>query len=413
MTSGPDKTSPPVSIGMAQLTTMAFHGENMEPKVVELLGRVEADPADAAALLDLATIHFLLGHEEAGQAYQDAALLRSQVFRDGASGTGQPAVRLLAFAAPGDLMSNVPIQFLIENSDIQLDVLYVVPGEDLPEKVPDHDMAMVIVGESGPNREVLERIAAFADLWPRQPVLNDPRKVLQLSRDGVSTLLAGAPDIRIPATARVDPDTLARLGRGEEELAGLLPDGSFPVIARPLNSHAGKGLAKLDTPAAIATYLALQPADDYYLSSFVDYRGADGMFRKYRIVMIDGRPFVCHMAVSAHWMIHYLNADMRESAGKRAEEARAFATFDEDFARRHAPAFAAMYERIGLDYFAMDCAETPDGRLLVFEADTAMIVHAMDPPDIFPYKPPQMRRIFTAFQDMLRRIKRAGPACST
>jgi hypothetical protein len=403
---------------MAHLTTMAFHGEDMVPKIVELLGRVEADPADAAALLDLATIHFLLGHEESGQAYQDAALSRRQVYRDGSAhmggdGDGDAAVRLLAFAAPGDLMSNVPIQFLIEGSDIRLDVLYVLPGEDLPESVPDHDMAMVIVGESGPNREILERIAAFADLWPRQPVLNDPRKVLQLSRDGVSALLAGAPDIRIPATVRVAPDLLAALGRGEVELAELLPDGSFPVIARPLNSHAGKGLAKLDTPAAIATYLALQPADGYYLSSFVDYRGADGMFRKYRIVMIDGRPYVCHMAVSAHWMIHYLNADMRESAGKRAEEAHAFATFDEDFARRHAAAFAAMFERIGLDYFAMDCAETPDGRLLVFEADTAMIVHAMDPPDIFPYKPPQMRRIFAAFQDMLRRVKRTGPACST
>lgn len=410
-----DKICPPVSLGMAHLTTMAFHGEDMVPKAVELLGRVKADPADAAALLDLATIHFLLGHEENGQAYQDAALSHQQIYRDGSAhrGDGEPAVRLLAFAAPGDMMSNIPVQFLIENSDIQLDVLYVVPGQDLPQSVPDHDMAMVIAGESGPNREILERIAAFADLWPRQPVLNDPRKVLQLSRDGVSALLAGAPAICIPATARVAPDLLAALGTGEVGLAELLPDGSFPLIVRPLNSHAGKGLAKLDTPAAIATYLALQPADGYYLSSFVDYSGTDGMFRKYRIVMIGGRPYVCHMAVSAHWMIHYLNADMRESAEKRAEEARAFATFDEDFARRHAAAFAAMYERIGLDYFAMDCAETPDGRLLVFEADTAMIVHAMDPPDIFPYKPPQMRRIFTAFQDMLRRIKRTGSACST
>jgi hypothetical protein len=392
---------------MARLTTMAFHGENMVPPAIELLKRSEADPGDSAALLDLSTIHFLLGHEEAGQAYQDRALALDQVYRDHTDTAGEDGVRLLAFAAPGNLMANVPIQFLIEGSDIRLDVLYVVPGMDLPERVPGHDMAMVIVGESEPNREVLERIAAFADLWPCPPVLNDPRKVLQLSRDGVSTLLAGAPGIRIPATTRVDPETLGRLGRGEVPLTDLLPDGSFPIIARPLDSHAGKGLAKLDDPSTIALYLAAQPAEGYYLSSFVDYRGADGMFRKYRIALIDGKPFVCHMAVSGHWMIHYLNADMRESAEKRAEEARAFATFDEDFAARHADAFAAMANRIGLDYFAMDCAETPDGELLVFEADTAMIVHAMDPPDIFPYKAPQMRRIFKAFQDMLRRIKPA------
>ena len=47
-------------------------------------------------------------------------------------------------------------------------------------------------------------------------------------------------------------------------------------------------------------------------------------------------------------------------------------------------------------------AETRDGRLLVFEADTAAIIHLMDPPDLFPYKPPQMRKVFAAFEAMLR-----------
>jgi hypothetical protein len=35
-----------------------------------------------------------------------------------------------------------------------------------------------------------------------------------------------------------------------------------------------------------------------------------------------------------------------------------------------------------------------------------MIVHDMDPPDLFPYKKPQMRKVFDAFEAMLRR--RAG-----
>jgi hypothetical protein len=46
---------------------------------------------------------------------------------------------------------------------------------------------------------------------------------------------------------------------------------------------------------------------------------------------------------------------MAESADKRAEEAL---DFDEDFAARHAAAFAGLVERLGLDYFAIDCAET-------------------------------------------------------
>jgi hypothetical protein len=56
----------------------------------------------------------------------------------------------------------------------------------------------------------------------------------------------------------------------------------------------------------------------------------------------------------------------------------------------------------------VDCAETRDGRLLVFEADNTAIVHDMDPPDVFPYKPPQMRKIFAAFTAMLSRHACAG-----
>ena len=59
-----------------------------------------------------------------------------------------------------------------------------------------------------------------------------------------------------------------------------------------------------------------------------------------------------------------------------------------------------------LDYFAIDCGELPDGSLLLFEADVAMIVHAMDPPDMFPYKAPQMRKVFAAFTAMLRNYAR-------
>ena len=43
-----------------------------------------------------------------------------------------------------------------------------------------------------------------------------------------------------------------------------------------------------------------------------------------------------------------------------------------------------MAERFGLEYVGVDCAELPDGKLLVFEGDTAMVVHDMDPPDLYP-----------------------------
>ena len=181
----------------------------------------------------------------------------------------------------------------------------------------------------------------------------------------------------------------------------------FPLIARPTGSHAGEGLRKIDSRADLDAYLAETEGPAHYVAPFVDYSGADGLFRKYRIVLIEGAPFAVHMAVSPRWMVHYLNADMIDNPAHRAEEARFMANFDQDFARRHAIALHAVWRRAGLDYVLLDCAETRDGELLIFEAGTAMIIHALDPKDLFPYKAPQMTKIFAAFQDMLRR--RAAP----
>ncbi|WP_239988827.1 ATP-grasp domain-containing protein [Paramagnetospirillum kuznetsovii] len=390
---------PQLSYGMAKLTGMAFRGENMMPLALELNARIDADASDTAAMMDLATIHILWGQEERAKLYQSHAFCQQRIYRDPCH--RDTSIRLLALAAPGNLMANSPIQFLLEDSDICLDILYIVPGTVFPEITPDHDVVMVIVGESDDSHEILECISGSTDRWPCP--INDPRSVLNLSRDSVSSLLAEAPGIFIPSTIRAVPPELMQLGLGQVALSEVLPGAKFPIIVRPLDSHAGIGLEKLDEPAAIASYLLAHPADEYYLSSFIDYRSQGGMFRKYRIVVIDGCPYVCHMAVSSNWMVHYLNAGMYESAEKRDEEAKAFTTFDSDFAKRHAVAFKALVDCLNLDYFAIDCAETTDGRLFIFEVGTAMIVHAMDPEDVFPYKRPQMQRIFHAFQEMLHR----------
>ena len=139
----------------------------------------------------------------------------------------------------------------------------------------------------------------------------------------------------------------------------------------------------------------------FFISRFVDYASDDGLFRKYRVVFVDGRPYACHMAIADRWDIWYLNAGMSESAAKRLEEETFMRTFDIGFGRRHQSALAAMADRIGLDYFTVDCAETKTGRLLIFEADNTAVVHNMDSPELFPYKPPQMRKMFDAFAAML------------
>jgi hypothetical protein len=156
----------------------------------------------------------------------------------------------------------------------------------------------------------------------------------------------------------------------------------------------------------LASYLEGRDEELFFISRFVDYSAKDALFRKYRIVFIDGAPYACHMAIADRWDIWYLNAGMSESAEKRLEEETWMHTFDIGFGRRHQAALAAMADRVGLEYFTIDCAETWDGSLLIFEADNTAVVHNMDHAHVFPYKPPQMRKIFDAFAAML--VRHAG-----
>ncbi|MEQ1667437.1 MAG: RimK family alpha-L-glutamate ligase [Sulfuriferula sp.] len=390
---------PPQLIGLPTLMRMALQGEDLTPLGTDLLAYIAEYPQAAYALMDLSTVFQLMHHPALGLEMQVQALQLQQLYTVQNHASSQ-ALRLLVMMSPGDLMSNTPVEFLVADEDVHLDLLYVDATLPLPELVPDHDVLFVAVGESDQNRDVLAFIASFIQVWPR-PVLNQPVQIAQVARDIVSAALQAETSVLIPQTARVSRAQLADIVSGQQPLAALIDVPDFPVIVRPVDSHAGRDLARVDSRDALAAYLAASAETVFYLARFVDYSDAAGLFRKYRIVLMRGQPYLCHLAISRHWMVHYLNAEMTENAVNRAEEARVMATFDSDFAVRHASAFAAIAAATGLDYVGIDCAETAQGQLLIFEIDSNMVVHAMDDVAMFPYKPAQMSKVFHAFYALL------------
>lgn len=405
MISNPEPAAAPFPplIGIAPLIRRAFIHEDMAPLAKELLERAQQNPRDANAYLDLSTVLLLTGHPDNALAVQaEAIAINSRYCLP--SKHAQPGLRLLVLKGPGDLMANTPVEFLVEDSDVSIEVVYLTEKAELPKDLPDHDVMMVAIGESDTNQPLLERAARYLSDWPG-PIINRPEDIAKLSRDGVYKALRGLPGIEMPASVRIDRSILQSLKEGGTAITSILPDGDFPIIVRPRGSHAGTNLEKIERAQDLSAYLDHVDGDGFYISRFVDYRGADGLFRKYRIALVDGRPFICHFAVSSRWMIHYLNAGMTESAEKRAEEAACMATFDEEFALRHAQALQTINEHIGLPYVGIDCAETASGNLLIFEVDNSMIVHAMDPEDLFPYKAPAMRKVFAAFRQLLEKTR--------
>ncbi|WFU27957.1 hypothetical protein QA649_17570 [Bradyrhizobium sp. CB1717] len=393
-------------IGFAQLTRRAFEGGNLHPLREKLLERIAEGIAEAGEGLDLSLIAQLLGEKEAGLVIQTEVLAFHQLFRTPCA-AAKPRMRVLALAADIDMGGNTPIEFLLEGSDIELLTLYVVKGVGLPETLPEHDVAIVVASDSAECREALAVIEQAAPRWPR-PLLNRPELIGNLDRDKLYRLLADIPGLDIPVTANATRAQLTALSEGRIACAEITSELHFPMIVRPRGTHAGVGLAKVDDAAALKAYLAERQEQDFFVARFVNYASSDGLFRKIRLTMVDGKPYACHMAIADRWDIWYLNAYMAFSEEKRAEEAVFMQDFDHAFAARHKNALDEMSRRVGLDYFIVDCAENQDGELLVFEADNTAVVHNMDPPAVFPYKPPQMRKIFAAFTAMLSRHVKAG-----
>jgi hypothetical protein len=395
-------------MGLPHLMEMAFRGLSLEPPAQALIQRANQNPQDANALMDLASIMYLKGEAPLARRIQDDALSISRHYTLPA--VGPERLRVLSIMAPGTLMDNAPIEFLLHGSQIALDMVYVEPGTDtLRLDLPPHDVACIGVCESDEARLLLETLHRLLPRFPR-PTINDPARIMAVARDTAWRLLYDAPSCAMPSSSQVDRATLVELGEGHAAIQALLPGGDFPIICRPRGSHAGKGLARIHDAAELKQYLATEAGDAFYVSCFVDYISADQQYRKYRIAFVGGKPYPVHMALSARWMVHYLNGDMHDRPDNRAAEQHFMDAFERDFGRRHAAALAAIDERVGLDYFSIDCGEMPDGRLLVFEIDSGGVAHAMDPLDDFGYKRPHMLRLFSAFQTLLTKAAQ-DPAC--
>ena len=334
----------PALMGLAKVMRLAFNGDNLCELTAQLSGRVAADARDAAALLDLSIVHQLQGKHETALELQWQALQMQQHYRLQPTAL-RPTVRVLAIMGPGEVMANTPIEFLLEDSDIALELLYVGAGVPPVHDIPTHDVAFVAVCESDVNQQLLSQLKRVLEYWPK-PHINPPAHIAELARDGLSQVLSGLRGVNVVSSQRVSRAELAK--HRELELC-------YPLIARPANSHAGHGLSKLDCAADADRYVEQHQQEEFSVAPFVDYRTPnDGLYRKYRVAMIEGHAYPAHMAVSPRWMVHYLNADMVENAANRAAEAHFMDSFDWEFGARHRLGLAAINQRLGLDYYSLD-----------------------------------------------------------
>jgi hypothetical protein len=395
------KTLYPYFMGLAPFLRMSIAGLDMKPIGKTLLERAEKDSNDSIALMDLSIYMQCIGQHELGVAIQQQALQLQNIFHLPAKHQ-PPSLRVIAVMAAGDLSVNMPVECLLENTDVDLHLFYVTPQSIKDSVIPEHDVLLVAVGESDANHMLLDLLEPVLSNWPR-PVLNDPEAISRVARDTACKLMQGIPGLLMPETFRMNRAGMTRVANANLASTDLPGNIGFPMIIRPVGSHAGNGLEKIDDVRGLANYLANSTTEEFFISKFIDYCSSDGQFRKFRIALIDGVPYACHMAISSHWMVHYVNAGMYNDASKRSEEEGFMKKFD-SFVQHHAGALSEISRRLQLQYVCLDCSEMQNGDLFIFEIDTAMIVHGMDSAELFPYKEVYMKNVLDAFRALLLRM---------
>ncbi|WP_408639558.1 ATP-grasp domain-containing protein, partial [Neoroseomonas rubea] len=241
----------------------------------------------------------------------------------------------------------------------------------------------------GLARQVVDRLGL--------PVINPPDQIACTARDRAATLLGDIDGLLVPRVARVPPSRDPAVAvTAALEAAGL----RFPVILRPAGTHTGDGMVL----AHSAGDLSGLPADtELFATEFVDFRDAQGLYRKTRLLLVGGRILAEHLATADHWNIHHANsrAYMRAHPEAQVLERDYLANPERHLGAIRLIALGEVAERMGLDFLGVDAAMLPDGRLLVFEANPSMRAMFAEAREGFEYLLPGLGRISAAFCDLV------------
>ena len=227
-------------------------------------------------------------------------------------------------------------------------------------------------------------------------VINRPEAVLRTSRDQVANVLRGIPGLVVPRVQRFrggDPDSALEAVTG----AGL----TFPLIVRQPATHRGKTMVRVEDEAEFRA--AASDDRDFFAIEFVDYRSADGLYRKYRTWSFGGRQVFRHLAVTQNWIVHVTpgNELMIDRPDLIAEEMRLMERPEGAFPGPVQAIIAEIGERLGLDCFGVDFGFDPDGRMVLFEANAAMTFFPMVPHPRFEFRARLLAPAQAAFAAML------------
>jgi glutathione synthase/RimK-type ligase-like ATP-grasp enzyme len=325
-----------------------------------------------------------LGQEEAAAEHQRLGHWDRRPTELPYRGEAEPvSLLLLTSGRRGD----VPIRHLLDDKIFRtFVVLSNVYDPDAP--LPEHQLVFNAIGDADLCRHALDRAVTLMDRT-FAPVINAPAAVLGTGRAANARRLADVPGVVTPH--------IANFSRQSQ----LPKQFEFPLLLRAPGFHNGRHFVLVEKPDQLESALATLPGDELTAIQYLDARGADSHYRKYRVMMIGGWLYPLHLAISSQWKIHYVTAEMAENAAHRAEEAK----FLEDMPAVLGPlamaALADIQNVLGLDYAGIDFGLNAQGEVLLFEANATMTVLPPERDRRWDYRRAAVQRVENAVRQML------------
>ena len=313
-------------------------------------------------------------------------------------GEGTPIALLVLSSTPG---ADIDWRRLVDNRRFAVTTLvaeFHPPGAPLPA----HQLVFNSIGDADLAPNDLQAAAMLLTQTPA-PVLNSPTRVLATGRVENAGRLGQLPGVRAPRVRRLERGVLER----EDAAACLASAGlGFPLLLRSPGFHTGRHFVRVDEPGALPAAVAALPGPQLLAMDYLDARGADGAARKYRVMMIDGRLYPLHLAISPDWKVHYATAGMHGQSAFQAEEARFLEHMPEVLGARAMAALRAIQQTLALDYGGIDFALDANGNVLLFEANAVMKIVPPDDAAEWDYRRPAIERATSAARRLL--LDRAG-----
>jgi hypothetical protein len=315
---------------------------------------IELDAESAQAHQGLSHVLGRLGQDEEAERHRQLGFKVMPVVVSPFRGEGVPVSLLLLSSA---FRGNVPVEVPLDDSTfmtIKLFTDYYEP--DLP--LPPHDVIFNSIGDADRCGPSLEAAQALLDAQAATS-LNPPSAVLGTGRVEMAQRLRGVEGLIVPRVEDVARNELDRIEH-------------FPVLLRPPGYHTGEFFELVRNRDELAKVAATLPGDRLLAIELLDARGADGHYRKYRVLSIGGQLYPVHLARSTQWKVHYFSADQVRTPDAIAEEEAFLADMPRAIGPRAMRAIQEAAQRIGLDYFGIDFALDPNGNALFFEANATM-----------------------------------------